>query len=286
MFRKSTQDGLGLSTHPLPIRSCSVKQLLIAGPKAIAMEKTLIKGLLVLEAIALSERPCGIAELAKKLGLAKSNVHRIIQTFVHRGYVRRNDDPPRYECTLRLFELGTVLAERLDIRAAASPHLISLAERTSESVYLSILEGREVLYIDKVESSQPIRAYARTGGRAPLHCAATGKALLAYQSDEFLESLFPLTKYTPKTITTLAAMRKELNQIRSRGYAVNNGEWRSMVLGVAAPIFGLSRRPVAALSISGPMDRLKPAVIRRIAPLVVEAANRISESLGLLHEHR
>jgi IclR family KDG regulon transcriptional repressor len=248
------------------------------------MEKTLVKGLAVLEAIALSERPCGIAELAKKLGLAKSNVHRLVQTLVQRGYVRRNDDPPRYECTLRLFELGTVLAERLDIRAAAAPHLVALAEKTSESVYLSILEGREMLYIDKVESSQPIRAYARTGGRSPVHCAATGKALLAYQSEDFLESLFPLAKYTPTTITTPAAIRRELDKIRARGYAVNNGEWRATVLGIAAPIFGLSRRPVAGLSISGPIDRLKPAVVRRIAPLVMETANRISESLGLLGE--
>jgi DNA-binding IclR family transcriptional regulator len=250
------------------------------------MEKTLVKGLLVLEAIALSDRPCGIAELSRKLGYAKSNVHRLVNTLAARGYVRRTDEPPRYECTLRLFELGMALSERLDIRAAASPHLRALAHRTSESVYLSILDGREVVYVDQVESPQPVRAYARIGGRAPVHCTATGKALLAYQPEDFLESLLPLERFTPRTITSLPALRRELETIRARGYAVNNGEWRSTVLGIAAPLFGPLHHPVAALSLSGPMDRLKPAVVRKIAPLVLGAANRISEALGAVADDR
>lgn len=246
------------------------------------MEKTLIKGLTVLEALAFSSRPRGIAELAKELGMPRSNVFRLLQTLLHQGYVRRNTDPPRYECTMRLFELGSFLVDRMDIKSTAEPHLRALVTSTEESAHLSILDGREVLYIAKVESFHPIRAYARVGGRAPVHCVATGKALLAFEADDFVASLMPLTRYTPRTIVDPIPLAAELERIRRRGYAVNNGEWREGVVGIAAPIFGLARRPVAALSISGPVDRLRPASVRRYSPMVVAAAKAISESLGLI----
>lgn len=243
------------------------------------MDSTFSKGLHLLITMALSDQPRGVSELARELGLMKSNVHRLLKTLEHHRFVRKNEASGRYECTLRLWEIGSVIAERIDVKSVAAPYMAALAERTSETVHLSILDGIEVLYIDKIDSPQPVRAYSRVGGRAPAYCVATGKSLLAFEPEAKLEKL-ELTKFTPRTITSPDALKRELARIREQGYAVNRGEWRASVCGLAAPIFSSSQRPVAALGISGPIDRLPPGVLRDLTPVVVESARAISRELG------
>ena len=245
------------------------------------MDTTLLKGLTVLEALAASREPRGVTDLAHELGMLKSNVHRLLQTLAHRGYVRKDAASSRYECTLKVWELGALLAERLDVRRAARPHVAALAERTSETVHLSVLDGADVLYVDKAESPQPVRAYSRVGGRAPAYCVATGKALLAHAPDEIVTELSAgLVRHTPRTITDPDVLRKELRRVREVGYAVNRGEWRESVGGLAAPIFDVNRAAIAAIGLSGPTDRLNTNRMREWAPLVMAAASAISRELG------
>jgi DNA-binding IclR family transcriptional regulator len=245
------------------------------------MDTTLLKGLTVLEALAASREPRGVTDLANELGMLKSNVHRLLQTLAHRGYVRKDAASGRYECTLKVWELGALLAERLDVRRAARPHVAALAERTSETVHLSVLDGADVLYVDKAESPQPVRAYSRVGGRAPAYCVATGKALLAHAPDEIVTELSAaLVRHTPRTITDPDVLRKELRRVREVGYAVNRGEWRETVGGLAAPIFDVNRAAIAAIGLSGPTDRLNTNRMREWAPLVMAAASAISRELG------
>lgn len=244
------------------------------------MDTTLLKGLDVLEAIATRAEPCGVTELAQELGLVKSNVHRVLQTLAHRGYVRKDERSGRYACTLKIWELGATVVDRLDVRPAARPAVEALAARTSETVHLSVLDGNEVIYIDKVDSPHPVRAYSRIGGRAPAYCVATGKALLAH-APEALVSEISLKKYTARTITDPEALRKELRRVREAGYAINRGEWRGSVGGLAAPILDPQRGAVAAIGISGPVDRLSANRLRELAPLVVKAARETSRALGL-----
>ena len=244
-------------------------------------DTTLLKGLALLETLAAGERPRGVSELAQELGIVKSNVHRLLQTLVRCGYVRKSDDPPRYHCTLRMFEFGALLADRIDIRAVAAFHLRRLAESTRESVFLSVLDGTDVVYLDKVDSPQSVRAYARIGGRTPAYCSAAGKVLLACQPDDTLAALPPLQAYTARTITDLDELRQALRQVRARGYAINDGEWREGVCGLAAPVSGVGGQPLGALSISGPTQRLGPRVLRNLAPLVMEAARAVSAEMGI-----
>lgn len=245
------------------------------------MEKTLIKGLDLLIALALSSEPRGVSDMARELGLTKSNVHRLLQGLVLRGFVRQEHDSDRYVCTLKLWELGSLVSERLDLVKVARQHVEELAARTRETIHLSQLEGTEVLYIDKIDSQQPVRAYSRLGGRAPAHCVATGKALLAHLSTTQLHALLPeLPRHTPRTITVMADLEAELARARDLGYAVNRGEWRETVCGLAAPVFDASRRVCAAVGVSGPLDRLSPGVMRDFAPLVVASAHAISRELG------
>lgn len=250
-----------------------------------AMDTTLVKGLTVLEVLAHSGAPRGVSELARELDLPKSNVHRTLQTLIAAGYVRPADRPGAYECTLKLFELGAAIMSRVDVRHRAEPHMAALAEATRETVHLSALDraasGPEVIYLHKIESPEPVRAYSVIGGRAPAHCVASGKALLAYQDERYLAALpDPLAGFTPRSITGRGALLEELAEVRRTGYAVNHGEWRESVCGLAAIILDAGRRPAAAIGISGPVDRLRPATLRRHRADVVEAARLVSAELG------
>lgn len=246
------------------------------------MDTTLLKGLSVLEALAARGQPRGVTELADELGLVKSNIHRLLQTLAHRGYVRKDEASGRYECTLKMWELGASVVEQLDVRPAARPGMEALAERTLETVHLSVLDGTEILYIDKIDSPQPVRAYSRVGGRAPSYCVATGKALLAHASETVLAKVTAeLEKHTTRTITEPKALRKELQRVREAGFAINRGEWREGVCGLAAPILDPHQRAVAAIGISGPLERLNLNRLRAFAPLVLRTARSISRALGL-----
>ncbi len=246
------------------------------------MDKTLLKGLAVLEALAeLDADTISIDDMARRVGLSRSNAYRTLQTLVHAGYVARDNAHAGYRCTTKMYELGALRISKLDVRRLAPPYLSRLAEDTGETIHLSILDGLEIIYIDKIDCAQPIRAYSMVGGRAPAHAVATGKALLSVQPRGFLEKQGPkLPRYTDATVTTLAALKAELGRAARNGYAVNRGEWRDGVGGLASAVFDATGRSVAALGISGPLTRLTSARMKTLAPRVVALAQELSKALG------
>lgn len=245
------------------------------------MNNTLVKGLLMLETLARSEHPMGVTELGAALGIPKSNVHRMLRALVELRYVLRDEDRGTYRASIRLWELGSAVLARLDLRTTALPQMEALLERTRETVHLSVLDGDEVVYVHKLDSPEPVRAYSQIGGRAPAHCVATGKAMLAFESDAFLKSFaLRLTRHSPRTITEPDDFLREMERVRATGHAVNRGEWRDSVFGIAAPIRGSDGRVLAALGISGPADRIKPSTIKSLAAHVVDAAHGVSEALS------
>lgn len=244
-------------------------------------QTTLLNGLRLLEALAASRQPRGVTQLAEELGIVKSNAHRLLQALASKGYVRQDSASARYACTLKLWGLATSVSERFDVAIVARPHIAELARRTKETVHLSVLEDGDVVYLDKIDSPQPVRAYSRVGGRAPAYCVATGKALLAFAPRDVLDNVSrKLKQHAPHTITDRKALERELLRVRDLGYAVNRGEWRESVGGIAAPIFGPSEQAVAAVGISGPVERLSVSRLREFAPHVVVAAENISRALG------
>lgn len=251
------------------------------------MDKTLLKGLAVLEAVATKEgQPRTIDELAAYLGLTRSNVHRTLQTLAHAGYVARDEDSGNYRSTLRLFELGAKQLAQFDVRKYAPPFMRSLTEQTGETVHLSVLDGMDVIYIDKIDSPQPVRSYTVVGGRAPAYAVATGKAMLAFQSEEYLDRYGnALVRHTPATLASLPVLKEELARIVRVGYAVNRGEWRESVGGVAAVIFNGMDQIVAALGISGPLERLSLTKMNELAPLVKQKAAELSRAMGYRGEY-
>jgi DNA-binding IclR family transcriptional regulator len=243
------------------------------------MDKTLLKGLAVIEALAHSRNPRGVSDLAEEMELTKSNVHRVLKTLESAGYVTQVAATARYQLSLKLWELGSKLISRLDLKREASEAMEQLSTATRETVHLSILNGSEVIYIDKIDSPEPIRAYSMIGGRAPAYAVATGKALLAFRRVDGISDI-AITPFTENTIRDARELAAELARIRSVGYAVNMGEWREGVSGVAAPVFGPDGVAEAAIGVSGPITRFQPKRLKKLVEQVVRAASDVSARLG------
>jgi len=245
------------------------------------LDKTLLKGLLVIEELASSTKPRGVSELARKLNISKTSMHRLLQTLASKRYVEQEEDGAGYRLTMRLWEISAQVTSRIDVKRVGGTYLRLLADKTGESAHMTILEGHDVVYIDKIDGRQPLRAFTPIAGRAPAYCVATGKALLACQSDAFVDQLKDTLKpFTKRTITSLSVLKKELKVAFSLGYAVNRCEWREDICSIGAVVRDGSGNPIAGIGISGPVQRLQPDSIKRIGPLVNETALNVSRALG------
>jgi len=241
------------------------------------MDKTAVKAFAVLEKLAATDSPIGVTKIARALSLSKSSTHRVLATLTALGYARQGADG-NYELTLKLWEQGAKVLNRTDLFRAARSHLVKLRNHTDETVHLAMLDRRSVIYVDKIESSHPIREFTRIGDRAPIHCTATGKVLVAFQRTEIPSGPYPV--YTRSTIVNQKRFSAELTATRRQGYALNFGEYGASVNGLAAPVANGTGAVVAAVAISGPAERVKPATLRTfLVPLLV-ATRRISRSLG------
>lgn len=245
------------------------------------MNNTLIKGLALLEALARSARPLGVTELAERVSIGKSNVHRLLQALVELGYAHRDEASGTYRASIRIWELGQAVLSNLNLPAIAEPQMERLLRATRETVHLSVLDGDEVVYLHKLDSPEPVRAYTTVGGRAPAYCVATGKAMLAFLGDDRLQALSRrLAGFAPRTITEPDEFMREMARVRQQGYAVNRGEWRESVGGVGAPIRDPGGRVVAAIGVSGPIERLRASTLKALALEVAAAAQAIGDALA------
>lgn len=251
------------------------------------METTLAKGLKMLEAVAHSVGPRGVSELGRELGMTRSNAHRLLQTLSALGYVRHDPSLGKYEATLRLFELGSAVVSRRDIRTVSQPLMQQLRQRVDENVILSVRDGCEIVVLDRVEGTRTLRTYTPLGSRNPMHSTSAGKLLLAYASGDIVEAVVQrLEKFTPRTIGTAPKLHAELARIRAQGYATAQAEWREDVGGVCAPIRQSDGTVVAALGVSGPIGRFRPAQIKAHLPLLIATTKEISKRLGYLADGR
>jgi DNA-binding IclR family transcriptional regulator len=228
-------------------------------------------------------RELSVRNLAGRLGLSKSTVHRLLVTLAAVGLVEQDPETGQYRLGLRLYELGTLVSVHIDLHEAATGCITELRNKTGEAVQVAVLEGRESLFVERLESVHTLRMFIREGYRIPANCSATGKVLLAHLPDEELERLLDgwvLAARTPDSITDPAALRKELAAIRRRGYATNVNEAEVGVASVAAPIRNWTGAVVAAVSLAAPITRMNRASLRMFAPIVGETAEAISRRLG------
>lgn len=244
------------------------------------------RALFILEVMAQAGVPITITELAQKTNLTLGTTHRLLNTMVHRGFVEQNADNSKYRLGLKVFQIGSTASHFKDLRTVARPAMEGLQQRYNETVNLATLDGYEVVYVDQVESTNivVVRMFARAGNRGPAHCTGSGKVLLAGLTDEQLEELIstmPLDKFTNETITEPEMLKKELARVRIEGYALDLGERDEGVRCVAAPIRNYDGRIAAAISISGPSNRITTSFIKNeLVDVLKESADLISQQLG------
>lgn len=222
----------------------------------------------VLEVLGASGEPLALGDVAKATSLVKSGAYRILYNLEMRGYVSK-DAASRYRLSLGVWSLAHALTRVEALREQARPLLVAITAATGETTHLAMLDRLYVVYIDKAETPSSIRAYAEIGDRAPAHAVATGKALLAALRTEEFDQVVSgsLDDYTISTISNAADLRSELERIRSHGFALNDGEWRQDVVGVAVPV---QIRPglTVALGVAGPRYRFPPERARSYVALL------------------
>ena len=224
----------------------------------------------------------GVTELAGRLGLGKSTVHRLLATLEDERLIEQDQATGRYRLGLAVFELGAAASSPTDLHQAVLLPMSMLRVRTGETVQMAVLDGREVVYIERLESPNTLRLFLAVGARNDAHSTGTGKCLLAFLPDPDLQRLldgWQLANKTEATITDHRDLRRELRRVRSQGYAINAHESEPGVVSVAAPIRDRRGTVVASISVAGPAERMDP---RRdeIIRLVVEAAAVASKRLS------
>ncbi|PIE67902.1 MAG: hypothetical protein CSA23_01535 [Deltaproteobacteria bacterium] len=245
--------------------------------------KSLARGLDLLTMIAEADKPLGITDLSRKMGLAKGSVSRIVTTLVQQKFVTRDPESARYRAGIRLWELGLKSLEGLRFREVARPVMEAINGRTREGVHISVLnENNQMVFIDQIESTRTLRPFVRLGSLHPPYCVAMGKALLSVMSREELNQILPseLVSYTKNTITDKDALFDQLQAARKRGYATNHGEYRVDLSGIAAPIFDHLSKAVGTIGIVLASDRLTEGLEKKYGKILSSGAMEISLALG------
>lgn len=225
----------------------------------------------------------GITEISERMGLGKSTVYGLVNTLLKAGYLEQNSENKRYRLGLRLFELGSIVQSRMDVREIARPYLEKLSKTFNMTVHMGIYRDWEMVYIDKVDSPNTRIVYSQVGKRAPMYCTGIGKAVLAHMSMADIQYILktqPLEALTEHTLTEPEKIFKELESIREQGYAVDNEEVELGLKCVAVPVYDYRQKPIAAVSISSAAAYLKEDKILEAAGALQKTAKEISKKMG------
>jgi DNA-binding IclR family transcriptional regulator len=236
----------------------------------------------LLKAFSEDEVEIGISAMARRLGVAKSTVHRLAVTLVSEGLLEQDRENGKYHLGIALFRLGALVRRRMNVSNEARPYLFDLREKTNETVHLALLDGHEIMYVYNLESPHAIRMRSDIGVRKPAHCTAEGQAILAFQPPEVIDAVVAagLTPRTANTITSVEKFLKALALVRQRGCAIEDEESETGMVGIAAPIRNDAGEVVAAVGIAGPVMRLAKKTVAAFVPHVIATADQISVRLG------
>jgi DNA-binding IclR family transcriptional regulator len=237
----------------------------------------------ILKLLASGPRRLGVSEIAHRLGLARPTVHGLLQTLQSHGFVEQDRDSDKYQLGAGLLHLGNSYLDLNELRGRSIVHAERLAQRTGASVRVGVLHGPAVVVVHHVFRPDDAFQVLEVGAQLPAHASALGKALLAYGEDGLVDDLLaePLAKLTRRTLTTGAALRKELDAVRDRGVAKERDEAVLGEASLAAPIFDHAGHAVGAIGVVGDTDAILPrAPSRELTGAVVDAARGISRELG------
>lgn len=231
-----------------------------------------------------ADRPeLGVTELSEALGLHKSTVHRFLVNLERGGLVERLPRSGRYRLGLRLFELGSLVVQQMNLWDEALPFLEALVRDSGETGHLAVLDGGEAIYVERVETRRALRIPSAMGRGYPVHATSLGKVLLAHQPEERVKEILAergMPAFTKRTIVDPDVLALELAAIRNQGYAIDDEEYDEGLRCIGSPIMDHTGTVVAALGIGGPVTRVTPERVAELGKLVRMAAKGLSRRLG------
>ena len=236
----------------------------------------------LLKTFTTEDQELGISELARRLKVAKSTVHRLANALLDEGFLQQSRETGLYRLGVGLFTLGSIVRARLDVTIEARPILKELREATQENVRLAVLEHASAVLLHDFEGPQTLRLRSGTGQLRPIHCSAEGLVLLSGLREPELTELLVAQREqrTPNTVVDEDDLRLVVRRIKRQGFAVEDETCDEGTRCVAAPVLNSECRVVAAIGVAGPRGRLNQAQLKTLSKLVVTAADQISERLG------
>jgi IclR family pca regulon transcriptional regulator len=249
-----------------------------------AASQSLERGLAILSSFHSAQPLLGVSDLSRAVGLSRSTTHRYVSTLASLGYLQQDTETRKYRLGPRVLDLGFSAINSMELRHVSAPHLKALSDSTGHTVNMAVLDGSDIVYIERCRAPGPsgIDLNLHVGSRLPAYCTSMGKVLLAFAPElpELLDSM-QLTRRGPNTITVKRKLLKELEQVRERGLAVNNEELAYGLRSIAAPVWSQAGDVVAAINIAVhrslvSMDEL----FEDLAPALVDTAGAISAHIA------
>ena len=245
---------------------------------SVAVERALA----MLEAVSQAPEGLSNAEISRQLQIPKSSASYILRTLEKQGYLNR-EQGGRYRVGLKVLSLSRGALSGIDVREVALPIMRRLTERTHLTCHLAILDGPDAVYVEKVAAEGFIKMDTWVGRRMRVHATSVGKSLVAYIPQDRLENIIAergMEKRTPKTITSLSKLLKDLEKVRAQGYSMDDEENNPGARCLGAPIFNQGGNVEAAIGLSGTVQQVNPQTMQRIVEAIKDAARQISMSLG------
>lgn len=243
--------------------------------------KSLVKIVRILECFSTVNRSLSLTELCAATGYPRSTTHRLAAAMRETGFLDQGRQRDRYRLGLKLFELGNIVLFNMDLHREARPHVEALSRVSGLLVHLAVFDGWHAVVIHRQEPTPKVGTPLALVETAPAHCTSVGKAILAFQPESVIKAVIKagLVRYTDSTITTGPSLQTELKRIRSRGYAVDEGEHQPGLRCVGAPIRNSSGQVFAGLSVSGPTREVPQSEVEALSKIVIHHANQISANV-------
>jgi len=245
--------------------------------------QSLDRGLQILEYVAEQDQTVRLAELADLLGIEKSSAHRLAATLINRAYLKQDPDTLGYAVSDRVFTLAGKVASKRGLQQHARKFLKRVARETGEPSHLAVPTSAGPTFLDHEFGTHPIAVTTRWGQSEPYHCTAIGKALLAgMDKTDIQQALGParLKAYTEKTITRISALVEECAEVVRTGVAYDREEYRLGMICIAAPIHDFRNCVIAAIGISGPVERMTAKILDKNCAILLTHARELSREMG------
>ena len=245
--------------------------------------ETIDRAALILSCFDFDRVELTVRDVVERTGLHKATAHRVLMALNHNGFVERDADSGLYRLGLVLFHLGEVAVSRLTLREVAGRFLRDLTDKTQETSHVAVLDGLDVLYVDKIEGPHALRMPSRLGRRIPAYCTSLGKAMLSCLTDDQVRQLFKghrFVAHTSRTVRDVDALLRDLVVVRRRGWAVDDEEIEAGLRCVGAPIHDYTGGLAGAISVAAPSARLRKEQLPEFGALAMSSALAISRRLG------